>query len=130
MLRNPTLFGPDATIGQVRDFLGGEHVHAALITEDGRQLSVVEPVDLTGSEPAENAPALMVGRLHGRVVRPDADLFTTWEAMRMRARRRLAVVDEQGDLLGLLCLKRSGHGFCSEADVRARSEDRRRDPGA
>jgi hypothetical protein len=34
--------------------------------------------------------------------------------------RRLAVVDGQGSLLGLLCLKRHLGGFCSDADVAAR----------
>ena len=34
--------------------------------------------------------------------------------------RRLAVVDEHGDLLGLLCLKQRRAGFCSDDDVRAR----------
>ncbi len=39
-----------------------------------------------------------------------------------RGRRRLAVVDERGALLGLLCLKRRLTGFCSDADVAARGE--------
>ena len=32
----------------------------------------------------------------------------------------IAVVDAGGTLLGLLCLKASGTGFCSTADVRER----------
>ena len=41
--------------------------------------------------------------------------------MREQGTRRLAVVDDDGDLLGLLCLKRTLDGFCSDADVRARA---------
>jgi hypothetical protein len=49
----------------------------------------------------------------------------TWAGMVARGRRRLAVVDDRGLLVGLLCLKRSGRGFCSAADVAARARDRR-----
>ena len=79
---------------------------------------------MAGPAPPGNALALTVGRLRGRVTRPDADLAATWKAMTAQARRRLAVVDDRGDLLGLLCLKRSGLGFCADTDVRARVLDR------
>jgi hypothetical protein len=36
-------------------------------------------------------------------------------------RRRAAVTSADGRLLGLLCLKASQTGFCSEQDVRARA---------
>lgn len=39
--------------------------------------------------------------------------------------RRLAVIDDHGMLLGLLCLKRTGLGFCSDTDVQARADERR-----
>ncbi|CUR57753.1 hypothetical protein NOCA2440001 [metagenome] len=39
--------------------------------------------------------------------------------------RRLAVVDGEGRLLGLLCLKQTRQGFCTETDVLARSGDSR-----
>jgi hypothetical protein len=39
--------------------------------------------------------------------------------------RRLAVVDRAGTLLGLLCLKRTGDGFCSDRDVASRAAARR-----
>jgi predicted transcriptional regulator len=123
MIRSPKLLGPATTIAQVREFFGDDHVHTALLVDRGRLLAVVEPFDLTGSPPAGN-PAVTVGRLRGRVTRPDADLATTWKAMTALGRRRLAVVDSHGNLLGLLCLKRSGLGFCSDADVRARAEGR------
>ena len=38
--------------------------------------------------------------------------------------RRLAVVDDDHRLLGLLCLKRSGSGFCSDDDVISRRRAR------
>jgi hypothetical protein len=40
--------------------------------------------------------------------------------MRQQGRRRLAVVDADGALLGLLCLKASGDGFCSDDGIASR----------
>jgi CBS domain-containing protein len=50
-----------------------------------------------------------------------ADLAQAGQLMLAWGRRRLAVVDRDGKLQGLLCLKRSWSGFCSNRDVRARS---------
>lgn len=122
MLHSPKMLGPATTIGQAREFFGDEHVHAALIVDRGRLLAVVEPLDLVGDLSASST-ALTVGCLRGRVTTPDADLAAAWEEMASLGRRRLAVVDGCGNLLGLLCLKRSGLGFCSDTDVRARAED-------
>jgi hypothetical protein len=41
-------------------------------------------------------------------------------------RRRLAVIDAQQRLLGLLCLKRTRDGFCSEQDLQSRQAETRR----
>ena len=41
-------------------------------------------------------------------------------AMQASGDRRLAVVEDDGRLLGLLCLKRSGDGFCTDAGVAER----------
>ena len=42
-------------------------------------------------------------------------------AMTSTGRRRAAVTSADGRLLGLLCLKASRAGFCSDQDVRARA---------
>jgi hypothetical protein len=41
--------------------------------------------------------------------------------MTATGRRRAAVTSADGRLLGLLCLKASRAGFCSDQDVRARA---------
>ncbi|ATY11913.1 CBS domain-containing protein [Amycolatopsis sp. AA4] len=119
MLRAPKVLDASATVGEVRALFADDHVHAALVVARGTLLSVVERPDLDGLPDA--LPASEAGRLTGRVAAPEADLHATWRGM---SRRRLAVVDESGRLLGLLCLKRSGRGFCSDADVAARAQDR------
>lgn len=123
MIHSPKLLGPETTIAQVHAFFRDDHVHAALLVDRGRLLTVIEPVDLIGAPPA-TSPAVTIGRLRGRITRPDADLAATWEAMTALARRRLAVVDSRGNVMGLLCMKRSGLGFCSDADVQARADER------
>ncbi|MHC1558325.1 CBS domain-containing protein [Actinomycetospora sp. C-140] len=123
MLRRPKVLPAAATVADARAVLADDHVHAALVVDGGVLLAVVERGDLDPSVP-EAMPAALVGRLAGRTVGPDADLDATWSAMAAQGRRRMAVVDGDGVLLGLLCLKRSGRGFCSDADVAARAADR------
>lgn len=122
MVRGPKLCGPATTVGDVRELFHDDHVHAALVVADGTLLAVVERSDIDSAPP--DLAAQQAGGLHERVVGPDADLDATWRAMTASGRRRLAVVDEQHTLLGLLCLKRSGRGFCSDDDVRERAESR------
>lgn len=122
-LRTPKVHGPDVSVGAARAFFADGHVHALLLVDGGVLVAVVERDDLVGVP--DRARARTVGTLDGRVARPWADLETTRRAMAARGQRRLAVVDERGVLLGLLCLKRHGRGFCSAADVAAREADRR-----
>jgi hypothetical protein len=124
VLRRPKVLPAAATVGQVRAALADDHVHAMLLVEAGVLLTVVERADLEGVP--DSTPAALLGRLEDRTVSPDADLTSTWAGMAAEGRRRLAVVDAHGGLLGLLCLKRHGRGFCSAADVAARDADRRR----
>ncbi len=122
MHRFPKLCAPHATIADLRVLFLDRHVHAALLVADGRLLTVVERGDLTGA--ADERPALALGRLEGRTIEPAADLEDTRQRMVAGQIRRLAVVDRQRRLLGLLCLKRSGLGFCSDADVAERAAGR------
>lgn len=123
-LRTPKVHGPDVSVGAARAFFTDGHVHALLLVEAGVLVAVVERDDLVGVP--DGARARTVGTLAGRVAGPADDLEATRRAMAARGQRRLAVVDEQGVLLGLLCLKRHGRGFCSAADVAAREADRAR----
>ncbi|MCK9901817.1 hypothetical protein CC117_22345 [Parafrankia colletiae] len=123
MLRKPELHGRGTTVGQLRDYFEDDHVHAAIVVDaDCRLLAVVERADLAAGVQAGDLAAT-AGRCEDRTVAASADLVTVWEEMRIRGRRRLAVVDGSGMVLGLLALKRTGLGFCSDADVRSRREN-------
>jgi CBS domain-containing protein len=119
MLPTPTIHPASALVAEVRALLVDDHVHMALLVERARLVATVEREDLPSPD-LDRALALSIGVLTGRTVRPEAPLHAVEDAMRRRARRRLAVVDERGELVGLLCLKASGRGFCSTEDVRQR----------
>ncbi|MEQ3551914.1 CBS domain-containing protein [Pseudonocardia nematodicida] len=118
----PKTCGPATTVRSAREFFANDHVHALLVVNGTVLVAVVERDDLDGA--ADDAPVAPLGRLGDRVAHPDDDLRATWDAMAGAGRRRVAVVDAGGLLTGLLCLKRSGRGFCSDDGVRARAEER------
>jgi len=125
MIRYPKICGPETTVAQVREQFRDDHVHAVLVVDNGKLVAVVERPDISAAPP--DLPARLLGKLGDRVTKPDADLEATRHTM-VERRRRLAVIDDNGLLLGLLCLKRSGLGFCSDADVQARADERRNPP--
>lgn len=126
MLTTPVRHRLDATVREIRDFFEDDHVHAALVVGPAGYLAaVVERNDIVRSQ-APDAAAAPLGRLAGRVVLADASLSATRHAMGATGRRRAAVINEGGKLVGLLCLKASRAGFCSEEDVHGRALDEAR----
>jgi hypothetical protein len=121
MITTPARHPRCATVGEIRDFFRDDHVHAALIVSPAGYLeAVVERDDIAGCQ-ALDAAAAPLGRLAGRTVPPGASLAEVRRAMTATGRRRAAVTSDDGRLLGLLCLKASQAGFCSDQDVRARA---------
>jgi CBS-domain-containing membrane protein len=126
MLRDPEAVSACTSIAKLRARFLDEHFHMALVVDRGRLVATVEREDLPPRE-LDDRPARSIGVLAGRTVGPDALLQQVAAAMRRSARRRLAVVDADGLLLGLLCLKASGEGFCSHEGVSGRRDARRQD---
>jgi hypothetical protein len=121
MLATPARHPLSATVGEIRDFFRDDHVHAALIVSPAGYLeAVVERNDIAGCQ-AFDAPVAPLGRLASRTVPGEASLATMLRAMTATGQRRAAVTSADGRLLGLLCLKASRTGFCSDQDVRARA---------
>ena len=112
---------PGRAVLEIRDFFRDDHVHAALIVSPAGYLEVVvERDDIAGCQ-ALDAAAAPLGRLAGRTVPAGASVAEVRRAMTTTGRRRAAVTSADGRLLGLLCLKASRAGFCSDQDVRARA---------
>jgi hypothetical protein len=121
MLTSPVRHPLSATVGEIQDFFRDDHVHAALIVSPAGHLeAVVERADIAGCSALE-AAAAPLGRLPGRTVPPGASLAEVHRAMAATGRRRAAVTTADGRLLGLVCLKASQAGFCSDQDVRTRA---------
>jgi CBS domain-containing protein len=119
----PTLHSGDATVGELRAFFLDDHVHMALLVDGRRLVGAVERADL-GRDLPDDLPARFAGSLQGRVVSPDTPARSALAVMRAAGRRRLAAVDREGNLLGLLCLKALGNGFCSDEGVADRRRER------
>jgi predicted transcriptional regulator len=122
MIAEPSVHDGSASIRDVRAFFLDDHKHMALLVEANKLIGAVEREDLAPFHPDKTA-ARSIGVLAGRTIRSDASLSEAADVMQRTARRRLAVIDGRGVLLGLLCLKASGAGFCSDEDVRNRRED-------
>jgi CBS domain-containing protein len=123
MLRHPKTMSPRASVEEVRAALANDHVHMVLLTEGGSLVGTLVGTDLPPQAPAA-VPALSWSRLLDRTVPPDAPADTVQALLVERGLRRMAVVDHEGTLLGLMCLKRSRTGFCSDDDVASRAESR------
>lgn len=120
MISCPKTHNPNTAAEEIRALFENEHVHMALIVATDRRLvTTIERRDLPASSPALSLAAEL-GTLTGRTARPTQPLDAITAALVRERRRRLAVVDESGRLLGLLCLKKDGTGYCSDDNVRER----------
>lgn len=121
LVRFPKTHGPGSTLGEIRSFFADDHVHMALIVgTDGRLVTTIERPDLAADLPG-SVPAAELGTLVGRTAGPADPLDAVTTALLRQRRRRLAVVDDSRLLLGLLCLKKDGTGYCSDEGIRARA---------
>lgn len=127
MVRHPKLCRADSTAGDIRRLFADDHVHAVLVVSGARLLTVIDRTDL-GPEEADSVAAASFGRLSGRVIVPTVSADAALRQMTAAGRRRLAVVGPDSTLLGLLCLKHGGTGFCSDENVRQRQYERLRPP--
>ncbi|MBS2938382.1 CBS domain-containing protein [Nocardioides sp. J2M5] len=118
----PRTWGDGTTVGQARAAFRDDHLHMLLLTAGDLLLGTVVRADLVGA----SADDLVTSRavLDGRTVAQEAVAEDVRRSMVRRGQRRVAVVDDAGRLIGLLCLKRHGGGFCRDEDVAARRQDR------
>ena len=121
MIRAPKVMPVGASISQVRAAFADDHVMIVLLEDDGYLRGTVLREDLP-PHAAPSTPAVSICRLAGRTVAPTDLLADVHRRLLAQGLRRLAVVDADGRLVGLLCLKRRRHGFCSQADVSARNQ--------
>lgn len=126
MLRDPKTLPADASIAQASAALGNDHVHLVLLLEGNTLIGTLTRADIPTQATVEETagPALPWSRLEGRTVLPEVPAQVVQDLLTEQGTRRLAVVDGDGSLLGLVCLKRRRTGFCSDAGVEARAQAR------
>ena len=128
MLRRPTVHPASLTLAQARAVFGASPKTHLLLLVLGEQLvGTLTRADVRNA--LEGSAPVPLGLLADRIVSEDAPLDVVRGRMIQEDRRRLAVVDDSMRLLGLLCLKRSRTGFCTDEGVAAMRAARRR-PGA
>ena len=124
MVRHPKALHARSTLSDASAFFADDHVHMALVVgAGGRLLTTVERADLPDGT-AASTPLTSIGRLEGRTVPLDLPMVEVMDILQRAGGRRLAVIDRQGRLHGLLCLKRRGTGFCSDAGIASRAAAR------
>jgi predicted transcriptional regulator len=123
MVTRPLVHGASITVAELRRLFEDDHIHMALLVEDGQVVGTVERADLEAAT-SGLAPAHEIAALDGRTIGPEVALSDALSMMRRTGRRRLAVTTDGSTLLGLLCLKASGRGFCSDRDIAARRRTR------
>ncbi|MCO7237803.1 CBS domain-containing protein [Aeromicrobium sp. CnD17-E] len=123
MLHRPKSWPTSLTVGHAREVLADDHLHAILVVDGAVLRGVIVEGDVP-DDVEDDQPALVHARLDGRTVRVGTTLDEARELLEQSRSRRLAVVDAAGLLVGLLCLKRHGRGFCSDAGVEARRASR------
>jgi signal-transduction protein with cAMP-binding, CBS, and nucleotidyltransferase domain len=124
MVTCPKTHDHGSTVDEIRAFFEDDHVQMALIVApDGRLSTTIERQDVDAAA-AGSTSAKELGTLAGRTVGPSEPLAAATATLLRQGRRRLAVVARSGRLLGLLCLKRDGTGYCSDEGVDERARDR------
>lgn len=128
MVQHPKVLPADAEVALVRAAFEDDHVHMVLLTDGSLLRGTVLRSDVPDTA-THAQKAIRFARLTDRTVSATAPADAALQWLAARQQRRLAVVNDGGLLVGLLCLKARGTGFCSDADVAARTQERQLSAG-
>jgi CBS domain-containing protein len=123
VVRMPKTLPIDISVDQARACFADDHVHMLLLTESARLMGTLVVTDL-GTDLDGTEMALPHSRMSGRTIPAGTSAMDARKLLLSQEQRRLAVVGDADELVGLLCLKRRLTGFCSDADVAARAAER------
>jgi CBS domain-containing protein len=109
MLRNPKTLTAAASVGEVRELLANPKVQMVLLADRGTFKGAVTHVPDDAS-PRDRAPDYVDA--NAETISPHASADEAFERATASSSRRVIVLDEDDNLLGLLCLNPSRTGFC------------------
>lgn len=128
LLQRPKTLPAEATLAQAQAAFDDDHVHMLLLVGPHERLvGTLVRDDLAG---ATAGAALEYASLHERTLSASLSADEARQVLVAAGQRRRAVVDNNGRLVGLLCLKRRLTGFCSDRDVASRAAERGERPCA
>jgi len=109
MLREPKTLAGDASVAEVREQLANPKVQLVLLT-DGRAFKGA--VTSLPAEAGATESALAYAEREPETIAPDASEEEAFARAAASPNRRVIVLDDDRNLLGLLCLNQARSGFC------------------
>jgi hypothetical protein len=109
MLRNPKTLTAAASVAEVRELLANPKVQMVLLTDGPAFKGAVTHIP---AEASPRARALEFVDADAEIISPRASEEEAFERAAASPNRRVIVLDENDNLLGLLCLNQSRTGFC------------------
>jgi len=112
MLRAPKTLAADATVAEVREQFENPKVQMVLLVDGEKFAGAVTAIPV-GAAPTDLA--------HGyrdenpETIEPEASAEDAFARATASPNRRVIVLDDEGNLLGLLCLKQDRTGFCQSS---------------
>jgi CBS domain-containing protein len=109
MLRNPKTLPAAATVAEVREQFDNPKVQMVLLVEGRTFIAAVTAIP-AGAAPTDHA--LSYRDENPETIGPDASAQEAFDRAAASPDRRVIVLDEDENLLGLLCLNPGRTGFC------------------
>jgi CBS domain-containing protein len=112
MLREPKTLSGDASVAEARELLDNPKVQMVLLADGAAFKGAVTHL------PAHAAPtdrALDYADDSSETISPDASEEQAFDCAAASANRRVIVLDDDRNLLGLLCLNAARTGFCQSS---------------
>ena len=109
MLRDPKTLAGDASVAEVRAQLANPKVQMVLLADERRFVGAVTELP---AHAEDGEPARVYADSDPETISPGAAAETAFERASANPHRRVLVLDDDGTLLGLLCLNQARTGFC------------------
>lgn len=109
MLREPKTLTGDASVAEVREQLANPKVQMVLLADSGVFKGAVTALP---TEAAPTEPAVAYAEPAPETLPPDASADEAFARAAASPTRRVIVLDDAHNLLGLLCLNQGRTGFC------------------
>ncbi len=113
MLRAPKTLPGDATVAEVRALLENPKVQMVLLA-DGRAFRGA--ITALPNDALADETAIVHAEPHPETIAPTESAEVAFRRASAAPHRRVIVLDDDGSLLGLLCLNRSRTQFCQTGD--------------